>query len=36
LLVAPTGLLVTVLGYGIAIILAASVGLIAQIRNTRS
>jgi MFS family permease len=36
LLVAPAGLLATVLGYGIAIILAASVGLIAQIRNTRS
>jgi MFS family permease len=35
LLVAPAGLLVTVLGYGAAIIFAASAGLAAQIRNTR-
>jgi hypothetical protein len=33
LLVAPAGLLATVLGYGVAIILAASAGLVAQIRN---
>ena len=33
LLVAPAGLLATVLGYGVAIILTASAGLVAQIRN---
>ena len=36
LLVAPAGLLATVLGYGVAIILAASAGLAAQIRNTQN
>ncbi len=36
LLVAPVGLLATVLGYGMAIIVAASAGLAAQIRNTRN
>jgi MFS family permease len=36
LLVAPAGLLATVLGYGVAIILAASAGLVAQIRNTQN
>lgn len=36
LLVAPAGLLATVLGYGVAIILAASAGLAAQLRNTRN
>jgi hypothetical protein len=36
LLVAPAGLLATVLGYGVAIILAASAGLAAQIRNAQN
>ena len=36
LLVGPAGLLATVLGYGVAIILAASAGLVAQIRNARN
>ena len=36
LLIAPVGLLATVLGYGVAIILAASAGLAAQIRNTQN
>ena len=36
LLVGPAGLLATVLGYGVAIILAASAGLAAQIRNTQN
>jgi MFS family permease len=36
LLIAPAGLLATVLGYGVAIIFAASAGLAAQIRNTRT
>jgi MFS family permease len=36
LLVAPAGLLATVLGYGVAIIVAASAGLAAQLRNTRN
>jgi hypothetical protein len=34
LLIGPAGLLATVLGYGVAIIFAASAGLAAQIRNT--
>jgi MFS family permease len=36
LLVAPVGLLATVLGYSVAIILAASAGLAAQLRNTQN
>jgi MFS family permease len=36
LLVAPAGLLATVLGYGVAVILAASAGLVAQARNARN
>jgi hypothetical protein len=36
LLIAPAGLLATVLGYDAAIILAASAGLAVQIRNTRN
>jgi MFS family permease len=35
-LVGPVGLLATVIGYGIAIILAASAGLVAQLRNART